>query len=236
MGKGEKDKKMKNTEIEEMDEMKRANRVAISKTEDGWHADFFKTHDHIASADSKDTDWKPEGLSQTADRESFRKWVVENAGIYGVNWQPELQQQAWNRKYDKYETDAQVEEDAAELMWHTVASLCEKCKYRAYLKDIKLDSIVPIHQTSKGNPIQYVTDGKYDKNGNWAWADLQMEVKVQINGADIDIIYPMQIISGQIKKITLSKSDIDQMIKDAGYQPVNEESKDEAHKDVEITA
>jgi hypothetical protein len=224
---------MKNT-----DEMKRANRVAISKTEDGWHADFFKTHDIVGSADSKNTDWKAEGLSQTADRESFRAWVVKNADIYGVNWQPELQPQAWNRKYDKYSTDAQVEEDASELMWWTVASLAEKCKYRATLKKISLDSIIPMHTTTKGNPIAYCTEGKYDKNGNWAWADLQMEVHMEINGADIDIVYPMQIISGQIKKITLSKSDIDQMIKDAGYQPVDE-TKDtvaEESNDVEITA
>jgi hypothetical protein len=54
-----------------------------------------------------------------------------------------------------------------------------------------------------------------------------MEVHVEINGADIDIVYPMQIISGQIKKVVLSKSDIDQMIKDAGYTPVNEESTEE---------
>lgn len=217
---------------------KRANRVAISKTADGWHADFFKTHDLVGSADSQNTDWKPEGLSQTADRESFRAWVVKNADIYGVAWQPELQPQAWDRKYDKYENNEQVERDAAELMWWTVASLAEKCKYRAVLKKISLDSIVPMHQTTKGNPISYVTEGKYDKNGNWAWADLQMEVHVEINGADIDIIYPMQIISGQIKKITLSKTDIDQMIKDAGYQPVDEtkDAEPEESKDVTITA
>jgi hypothetical protein len=214
-----------------MADTKRANRVAISKTEDGWKADFYKTHDLVGTATSKGTEWKSGGLSQTADREAFRAWVVEHAGEYGVFWQPELQAQAWDRKYDKYETDAQVEEDAAELMWWTVASLCEKCQYRAALKSITLDSIVPMHQTTKGNPILYCTDGKYDKNGNWAWADLQMDVHMEINGADINIVYPMQIISGQIKKITLSKQDIDQMIKDSGYTPVNEtaeESKDEA--------
>jgi hypothetical protein len=223
-----------------MADTKRANRVAVSKTEDGYKADFFKTHDHIATVDSKGTEWKPAGLSQTADRESFRQWAVDNAEKYGVLWQPELQQQAWDRKYDKYENNEQVERDAAELMWYTVSELCYKCSYRAELREIKLDSIVPIHQTTKGNPIPYCTDGKYDKNGNWAWADLQMEVHVQINGADIDIVYPMQIISGQIKKITLSKKDIDQMIKDAGYQPVDEtkeeESTTEGSKDVEITA
>jgi hypothetical protein len=219
-------------------ELKRANRIAVSKTDEGFKADFFKTHDPIASVNSKNTDWKPNGLSLTADRESFRAWVVANAEVYGVNWLPELQQQAWDRKYDKYETNAQVEEDASELMWYTVSQLCEKCSYRARLKKISLDSIIPIHQTTKGNPILYCTDGKYDKNGNWAWADLQMEVHVEINGADIDIVYPMQIISGQIKKITLSKKDIDQMIKDAGYQPVDEtkDAPTEESKDVVITA
>lgn len=219
-------------------ELRRANRIAVSKTEEGFKADFFKTHDHIATVNSKNTDWNASGLSQTADRESFRQWAVDNAEVYGVKWQPELQQQAWDRKYDKYETDAQVEEDAAELMWWTVAQLAEKCSYRAKLKKISLDSIVPMHTTTKGNPIAYCTDGKYDKNGNWAWADLQMEVHVEINGADIDIVYPMQIISGQIKKVTLSKKDIDQMIKDAGYQPVDEtkDTKEEESKDVVITA
>lgn len=193
--------------------MARANRVVVNRTENGnWQADFYKTHKLVGKCNSKGTDWKSVGTTQTADRESFRTWAIENADKYGVEWKPELQTQAWDRKYDRYETDAQVERDSAELMWHTVRELAEKCEYKASLTEITLDSIVPIHDAP-----DYCTDGKYNKNGNWAWADLQMDVQIVINDTPISIIYPMQIISGQIKKIKLTKTDIDQMIKDAGY-------------------
>ena len=199
--------------------MKRANRVVVNRTEDGnWRADFYKTHKIVGTCNSKGTTWVSTGLTQTADRESFRAWAIENADKYGVRWQPELQQQAWDRKYDKYENNAQVERDASELMWWTVSTLAEKCKYKAVLKQITLDSIIPMYKTPTGKPTLYCTDGKYDKNGNWAWADLQMDVQITINDTPINIIYPMQIVSGQIKKIKLTKTDIDQMIKDAGYE------------------
>lgn len=189
----------------------RANRVVVRNEADGFVAEFFKTHKHIAVVMSEDTEWKRnKEHSQTQAREDFRTWVQAHASEFGVNWMPELQQQAWDRKYWKYETDAQVEEDAIELMGWTIKTICGKCGLKVELGKMALDSIVPMD-----SPLTYVENGKYTKNGNWAVAQVNLEVKAEIEGTEIDIIYPIEMRSGQLTKIKLTKDEIQAMIADS---------------------
>lgn len=167
--------------------MARANRVAIATTEVGFKATFYKTHDKVAFAYSDLEGWQPTTKTQNAQREEFRIWVQENASKFGVEWKPELQTQAWERKFWKYESDSQVEEDAIELMGWTIRDICAKCKYQAQIGEVRLDSIV----ANKSN-LSYVEDGKYTKNGNWASATVNLEVEMSINGTAIDIVYPIE--------------------------------------------
>ena len=62
----------------------------------------------------------------------------------------------------------------------------------------------------------YIENGRYLKNGNWAVAQVNLEVVCTIEGTSIDIIYPIEMRSGQLTKIKLTKSDIDGMIADSG--------------------
>ena len=191
----------------------RANRVVVRATDDGgFEAEFFKTHKHIAVVASKDTDWhRNKEHNPTQAREDFRTWIQSNASKFGVNWMPELQQQAWDRKYWKYETDEQVEEDAIELMGWTIKTICEKVGLKVELGKMALDSIVPMD-----SPLGYVENGKYTKNGNWAVAQVNLEVRATIEDKEIDIIYPIEMRSGQLTKIKLTKEEIKAMVADSG--------------------
>lgn len=191
--------------------MARANRVVVRTEADGYVAEFFKTHKSIMVVASEDTDWVADkNHNATQSREAFRTWVQNHADEFGVDWSPELQAQAWERKYWKYETDEQVEEDAIELMGWTIKSLCEKVGLTVSLGEISLDSIVPME-----SPLSYVENGKYTKNGNWAVAQVNLEVRATIEGTEIDIIYPIEMRSGQLTKIKLTKDEIQQMVADS---------------------
>lgn len=194
--------------------MKRANRVAITRTETGYQADFYKTHNKVGTFEVTDAEWQPsEDANKNKAREEFRAFAVSHAEDIEVDWKPELQQQAWDRKYWKYETDQMVEEDAIELMRWTIMDTCKKCKYDGEVTEIALDGINPV--VSK---LTYVEDGKYAKNGNWASAQVDLDVEMVINGTPINIIWTIEMVSGQLKKIKLTKSDIDQMVADAGAE------------------
>lgn len=194
--------------------MRRANRVVVTTTDNGMIATYYKTH--VVVGEMRESEgFKPskDTKTNTAKREEFRKWAMENANKAGVTWIPEYQMQSWNRKYWKYETDEQVEEDAIELMRYTIAKVCEGCKYKAEVKEIVLDSIVP----NESN-LSYVEFGKYTKNGNWAVATVNLDVTAKIQDTEINIIYPIEMRSGQLTKIKLTKQDIDGMIADCGVK------------------
>ena len=191
----------------------RANRVAVEAVADKvFIATFFKTHRQVGTINSADTDWEyVDADNRTTNRENFRKYAISKAEEIGVEWMPDYQAQAWNRKYWKYENDNQVEEDAIELMRYTINKICTGCKYDVEVKEITLDSIVPMESN-----LSYVEKGKYIKNGNWAVAQVNLEVEMEINGIGLDIIYPIEMRSGNLTKIKLTKLDIDAMIEDTG--------------------
>ena len=190
--------------------MARANRVVIRTEADGYVAEFFKTHKSIATVEQSETTWVADKThNSTQQRESFRTWVQNHAEEFGVDWMPELQAQAWDRHFWKYETDAQVEEDAITLMGWTIKTLCEKVGLSVELGKMALDSIVPM-----ASPLSYVENGRYTKTGNWAVAQVNLEVRATVDGEEMDLIYPIEMRSGQLTKIKLTKEELQQMVAD----------------------
>ena len=191
--------------------MARANRVVVRTEGNGYVAEFLKTHKRITEVWSIETEWQRDPHhTATQARESYRTWVQEHADEFGVDWMPEYQAQAWDRHYWKYETDAQVEEDAIELMRWTIQSLCDKVGLKVDMGRMALDSIVPQECN-----LSYVENGRYLKTGNWASAQVNLEVRATVDGQEIDLIYPIQMVSGQLKKIKLSKDELQQMVADS---------------------
>lgn len=190
--------------------MARANRVVIRTEADQYVAEFFKTHKSICVVEQSETAWVADKThNSTQQREAFRTWVQAHAEEFGVDWSPEYQAQAWDRHYWKYENDDQVEEDAIELMAWTIRKICEGCGLEVVMGEMALDSIVPMPSN-----LSYVENGRYTKNGNWAVAQVNLEVKCRIDGSEIDIIYPIEMRSGQLTKIKLTKDEIKAMVAD----------------------
>lgn len=191
--------------------MRRANRVVVKTNEAGvFDAVFYKTHEVVGTL--AQGDWKPskDAKTKTAQREEYRMWAISHAEDADVDWKPDYQAQSWDRKYWKYETDEQVAEDASTLMSYTIRKICEGCGLPVKVTSIELDSIVPME-----SPLSYVEHGKYTKSQNWAVATVNLEVQMTVDGADIDIIYPIEMRSGQLTKIKLTKSEVKAMVEDS---------------------
>lgn len=196
--------------------MRRANRTAVERTEDGYVAKFYKTHTMVGQFSVTNAEWQPsEGANPTKAREEFRDFAISHCKDIDVEWLPELQAQAWDRKYWKYENDSQVEEDAIELMTWTINKAISSCKYTGHVDAITLDSIV-----AQSSDLSYVDKGKYTKNGNWAEAIVNLNVELTVNETVIDIIWAIDMRSGQLAKVKLTKVILDQMIADAGIEEV----------------
>lgn len=188
--------------------MTRANRVVVRNEADGFVAEFFKTHKHITVVASEDTEWvRNKEHNQTQAREDFRTWVQSHAEEFGVDWSPELQQQAWDRHYWKYETDEQVEEDAYELMRWTIGRLADNTGLGVAVTDVRLDAMVPMD-----SPLSYVEDGRYTKNGNWAVATVRLAVEMELDGRTEEISYDIEMRSGQLTKIKMAKDEFKAMV------------------------
>jgi hypothetical protein len=188
--------------------MARANRVVVRTENNGYVAEFFKTHKSIAVVEQSETSWVADKThNSTQARESFRTWVQNHADEFGVDWMPELQAQAWERKYWKYETDEQVEEDARTLMKWTIHQLAVATGYDVEVLEVKLDAIVP-----NESPLTYVEHGRYTKNGNWAVATVNLAVEIRWGDEVEEIIYPIEMRSGQLTKIKMNKEEFKAMV------------------------
>lgn len=186
----------------------RANRTIIRTTANGYEAEFFKTHKSITVVASEDTAWaRNKDHNSTQAREDFRTWVQNHADEFGVDWSPEYQAQAWDRHFWKYETDEQVEEDACTLMTWTIRKLADATGYDCQVAKISLDAIVP-----NESPLSYVENGKYVKNGNWAVAQVNLAVTLVHDDKEEEIIYPIEMRSGQLTKIKMNKAEFKAMV------------------------
>ena len=176
--------------------MMRANRVTVQTTENGYEARFYRTHKVLTVIASNETEWRAdESSNSTANRESFRQWVCDHAGQYGIEWNPAQQKQAWERKYNTYMTDEQVAEDALTLVTDAIHRLAEKCRY-----DMTIDSLEVTGITAKDSNLSYVEDGRYTKSGAWCVADIEITIGCHVAGQEMEMLYHMEMKSGQICK------------------------------------
>ena len=188
----------------DMNKMERANRCTVEATDKGYMVHFYRTHKHIGDIEVETVD----GNHSNEGRENARKFAIGQCPMYGINWNPEQQKQAWERKYNVYNTDAEVIEDALTLITPALNRLVEKGKHSGYIESIQVTAITP-----KDSSLSYVEDGKYIKSGAWCVADIELEVEIVIgNLPSIEVVYHMEMKSGQICKPKTTIAEWDSLI------------------------
>ena len=188
--------------------MKRANRVTVQAIENGYRATFYRTHSIIGQIDSMDTKWQAnEDANSTTNRESYRAWVCEHSTEWDIEWDSDKAMQAWDRKYNTYMTDEQVAEDTITLITPALDRLTEKCKYDMKIAGLEVTAVSPVD-----TDLTYVEDGRYTKSGAWCMAQIEVEVSVEIAGQAMDMLYMVNMKSGQICKPKTTIADWNELI------------------------
>ena len=188
--------------------MKRANRVSVQTIENGYRATFYRTHKTIGQIDSMDTAWQANAdANSTTNRESFRAWVCEHNAEWDIEWDSSKATQAWDRKYNTYMTDEQVSEDTITLITPALDRLAEKCKYDMVINGIEVTDI-----RAKESNLEYVEDGRYMKSGAWCVADIEVTITSSIVGQQMDMLYRMEMKSGQICKPKMTIAEWNEMV------------------------
>ena len=173
--------------------MERANRITVESIEQGYVAHFYRTHKHLI-----DIEIPTENSEHSNDlRESARELAIDMCGKYGIVWNPEKQNQAWDRKYNTYMTEEEITEDTITLVTPAIERLVEKCKYDTKLVAIEVATITP-----KKSNLSYIENGRYTKSGAWCCADIELLVKVKSSyfEDELEIRYNAELKSGQICK------------------------------------
>ena len=221
---------------EEVVEMKlqRANRVTINAGEDGYRADFYRTHKKLTTILSQETGWEMNAeMNKSAQREDFRQYVISHAEVFGIEWKPQDLRTDANKRYAKYETDEMLIEDTISMLKADIESLVAKTPYEVSLQGIEVDEIVPVTHSAKGTDLTKlgVIDGKYEKSGNWAWAELAINVTMMAN-EEIYYSTKCQLVSGQLKKPHITQTAFNDSIKASLIEigQITEEAKEEENK------
>ena len=184
----------------------RANRVAIKANGENFIATFYRTHTIVADIHSEHTEWKaPADGNKALIREDFRKWITENAGVFNIEYDPTDRRADGNVRKANYTTDDELVNDAMAMLLPQMQDLAGKVteKYPNIERGgVAHDEIVPSQTTGSGRDIHKmgITDGKYNKSGNWAWAVLKFTVTMKYSGNEVYIPTEMQLVSGQLKK------------------------------------
>lgn len=192
----------KKDEVIEM-AMERANRVTVQATEVGYVAHFYRTHKHVGDIEIPTKDNEHSNVL----REDARVQAILQCPTIGIEWNPEMQEQAWERKHNTYMTNEDVYEDALTLVTPAIERLVEKCKYDMELIGIKVNAIEP-----KPSNLSYVEHGRYTKSGAWCCADIEVSVECHVVGEDMEILFPMEIKSGQICKPKTTIAEWNEMV------------------------
>ena len=184
----------------------RANRVAIKANGVNFIATFYRTHTIVADIHSENTEWKvPADGNKALIREDFRKWITENAGVFNIEYDPTDRRADSNIRKANYTTDDELVNDAMAMLLPQMQDLAGKVteKYpNIEWGGVAHDEIVPSQTTGSGRDLSTmgITDGKYNKSGNWAWAVLKFTVTMKYSGNEVYIPTEMQLVSGQLKK------------------------------------
>lgn len=182
----------------------RANRLSVVADGDGFKASFYRTHRHIADIRSHETGWTPNPeANKTAQREDFRLFVISIAQELDIIWQPEDMRTEDNRRCRAYPNDEFLIADVKALVSGDIQQMVAGFPVGIVsLKSIDVEDIEPMVTTAKGYDLAKmgIIDGKYEKNGNWAWANLPMVVTLEAGGQEVYVTFTAQLVSGQLKK------------------------------------
>lgn len=184
----------------------RSNRVAIKTNGENFIATFYRTHTVLMDIHSENTDWTaPADGNKALVREDFRKWVTENAGIFNIQYDPTDRRADGNIRKAHYTTDQELIDDAMDMLLPQMQELAGKVteKYpNIEWGGVSHDDIVPSKTTGSGKDLSTmgITDGKYNKSGNWAWAVLHFTATMKYNKNEVYVPTEMQLVSGQLKK------------------------------------
>lgn len=199
-----------------MKDLVRANKVTVNVVEDGFKADFYRTHKHICTVNSTDTAFEAvEGMTKSGARELFRAFVIQHAEEYGVEWNPADLRAEGNKRKSSYTTDEELVEDAMAMILPMVKQLADNCKYPIEWRGIAHEDISSVDHTASGTPLSTlgVVDGKYEKSGKWAWATLGFTATMAYKGEEIYMPIKMDLVSGQLKKPKLGITIFNETVK-----------------------
>lgn len=218
--------------------LERANKVTINSTDNGYRADFYRTHKKLATLFSEETEWTAdESMNKSAQREDFRKYAIEHAEAVGVYWDPADKRVDTNKRIPKYENDELLREDAHNLLWCTLFDLNESTGFGLEFGTLTADTITPMLKSPKGADLSKlgIIDGKYERSGNWAWAEIEMTLTLTKDGQEIYYTTTAQLVSGQLKKPHITKTSftesVRESLKEAGLW--TEEAKEEKSSEAE---
>lgn len=207
-----------NTTATETKELTRANRIAVQTTPTGYKADFYRTHKKLATLLSNESGWEAdESTNKSAQREDFRRFAIEHAQEIGILWQPQDLRTEENKRIPKYETDELLKVDAEALLIGDIFELVAKCPHGVSFLSMEAEAIVPVTHSAKGTDLTKlgVIDGKYERSGNWAWADVEMLLTLTKDGQEIYYTTKVQLVSGQLKKPHITQTSFCEAIKES---------------------
>lgn len=197
-------------------EMVRANRIAVQTTEAGYKADFYRTHKKVATMLSEESGFEADTqLNKSAQREAFRQFAISHAGDIGIEWNPTDLRTEENKRIPKYENDDMLKEDAVAMLTKDIYELVAKCPYGMTYVGMEAEAIVPVTHSAKGTDLTKlgVLEGKYERSGNWAWADVEMLVTLTKDGEEVYYTTKVQLVSGQLKKPHITQTGFNESIK-----------------------
>lgn len=204
---------MTNTNANTTKELVRANKLSVRPDGDHFVADFYRTHAKVVTIASNDTAWMPTDTTanKSAQREEFRSWIAQHANTIGIKYDPEDRRTESNQRLAHYVSDDDVAVDVRNMIRPDIEQLVSKMPYADLIAHhtIGLDDISPMTTTGKGTPLSTmgVIDGKYEKTGYWAWADLDIMITLTtIDGQEIYYPMSMQLVSGQLKKAHITQT------------------------------
>lgn len=208
----------------------RANRVAVKANGENFVADFYRTHKAIASMHSENTDWvaPQDATNKSAARESFRQYAISHVEDINVDWKPQDMRAEGNIRRPRYTTDQELIDDATSMVMPEMKALVDKCKYDIEWGGVQHEDIVPLTHTGTGRDLTTmgIIDGKYEKSGNWAWAEVVFMTVFRYKKEECYIKTVMQLVSGQLKKTGIRITEFNNRVKaeiiDAGLATAEE--------------
>lgn len=189
----------------------RANKLSVRPEGEGFIAEFYRTHVKVATINSADTVWKPIADSnKSAQREDFRQFMATVAEVFCIAYDPTDRRTDDNKRMATYSTDADLSLDVVLMVQDDVQAFITKMPDSALITeiDISVDDIRPMTHTTKGTDLTTmgIYDGRYLKNGNWAWADIDVVVTLKVGDTEIYQPIAMQLVSGQLKKMHMTQT------------------------------